>query len=319
MTLLAAAPGARVELFEIDLAPFWTAFTPAASTTLSQTRPGPPTLQDTADIPSGQGVNFPATSTVNFTLDTGVIFSTTVVSVALGGFDTLTLAATFPGAATSGNLVTGGQMAPRIRITPATENGAEISRGGAIFTACPVAAEGFERGGTGALPTPTLTVANVGQILGPWVEGAQDLIGAEVTRTVVLADWLDGNPGADPAAAITVDTFVIAQKSVQDQTKVAFVLRSPLDVRRKIPFRKAATICGHTYRTWDQSIVDFVYGTCPYGNTGTIESTYTYYNVATGAPPIPVTDPGDVCSKTWKGCKVRFGARALPFKGFPSL
>ena len=308
MTLLAASPGARIELFEVDLAPFWTAFIPAASTTLSQTRPGPPTVQDTADIPSGQGVNFPATSTVNFTLDTGVIFSTTVVSVATGGFDTLTLSATFPGAATSGNLVTGGQMAPRIRITPATENGAEISRGGAIFTACPVAAEGFERGGTGALPTPTLAVANVGQILGTWVEGAQDLIGAEVTRTVVLADWLDGNPGADPAAAITVDTFVIAQKSVQDQTKVAFVLRSPLDVRRQVPFRKAVPKCSHVYRRWDSVAVAFVAGSCPYAAA----ATFDFYNAA-------ASNATDMCNRSLSGCKIRFGAAPLPFQGFPSL
>lgn len=214
---------------------------------------------------------------------------------------------------------------PIARITPATESLAEIARGGNTYTACPVAAEGFERGGTGALPSPTLTVANVGQILGPWVEGTQDLIGAEVTRTVVLADWLDGNPGADPAAAISVDMFVIAQKSVQDQTKLAFVLRSPLDVRRKVPFRKALPKCAHTYRKWDGSA--FVYGTCPYileAGSGASVVYFDRYNSNTDAA-------GDFCNRELSGCASRFpvgwlpaGASdliygGLPFKGFPSL
>lgn len=212
-----------------------------------------------------------------------------------------------------------------LRITPATDGLAEIARDGNTYTACPVAAEGFERGGTGALPSPTLVVANVGQILGPWVEGAQDLIGAEVTRTVVLADWLDGEPGADPAAAITVDMFVIAQKSVQDQTKLSFVLRSPLDVRRQVPFRKALPRCTHSYRTWDSVYSLFDNGSCPYGvGPGSLpdplEASYSYYNVLTApASPFPTTDPGDVCSKSPQSCKTRFGNRPLPFKGFPSL
>ena len=197
---------------------------------------------------------------------------------------------------------------PIARITPATESLAEIARGGNTYTACPVGAEGFERGGTGALPTPTLTVANVGQILGPWVEGTQDLIGAEVTRTVVLGGWLDGQPGADPAAAITVDTFVIAQKSVQDQTKVAFVLRSPLDVRRKVPFRKAVSSCSHTYRRWDAGVAAFVAGSCPY--TGA--AYFDFYDAVS-------IRAADNCNRRLTGCKTRFGTAALPFQGFPSL
>lgn len=197
---------------------------------------------------------------------------------------------------------------PIARITPATESLAEIARGGNTYTACPVGAEGFERGGTGALPRPTLTVANVGQILGPWVEGTQDLIGAEVTRTVVLADWLDGNPGADPAAAITVDTFVIAQKSLQDQTKLAFVLRSPLDVRRQVPFRKAVASCSHTYRRWDAGVSAFVAGSCPY--TGA--AVFDFYDAVS-------SNPADNCNRRLTGCQVRFGTATLPFRGFPSL
>jgi lambda family phage minor tail protein L len=203
---------------------------------------------------------------------------------------------------------------PIARITPATESLAEIARGGNTYTACPVGAEGFERGGTGALPSPKLTVANVGQILGPWVEGAQDLIGAEVTRTVVLADWLDGNPGADPAAAITVDTFVIAQKTVQDKIKIAWALRSPLDVRRQVPFRKALPKCSHTYRLWDASTLAFVAGTCPYAGAGVFD----WYNSV-------ATDPTDFCNHDASGCEIRFpsgfsgNVNLLPFKGFPGL
>jgi len=303
MSLLPPAPGNRVELFSIDCAPLWPPFVPASSTVLALDAVVGAAL---ARIPSGLGVSFPAGSVVNFTLDSGVIFPAQVLSVTAGATDLLALSAPFPYAATAGNLVTSGQRAPVLRITPATDGLAEITRGGAKFTACPVAAEGFERGGTGALPTPTLAVANVGQILGPWVEGAQDLIGAEVTRTVVLSDWLDGEPGEDPAAAVTVDTFVIAQKSVQDQTKLAFVLRSPLDVRRSVPYRKAVPNCSHTYRRWNGAA--FVAGSCPYTAAGVFD----FFDAV-------ATDPTDICNRKLSGCKVRFGAATLPFRGFPSL
>ena len=150
--------------------------------------------------------------------------------------------------------------APVIFITPATENLAEVVRGGQTYTACPVAAEGYERGGTGALPSPSLTVANVAGLVAPFADGAQDLIGALVTRIVVLGAWLDGGTAADATAAISTDTYVVAQKQAQDKNMISFLLRSPLEVRRQVPYRKAVARCSHTYRRWDAG---FIAGTCP--------------------------------------------------------
>lgn len=198
--------------------------------------------------------------------------------------------------------------APTIYITPATESLAEIARDGQTYTACPVEAEGFERGGTGALPEPTLTVANVAQLVSAWVEGAQDMLGALVTRTVVLGDWLDGAPGADPTAAISVDTYEIARKTMQNKLRVSFSLRSPLERRKSVPFRKALQTCSHSYRTYNPTTGFFVQGTCPY--TGAAK--FDFYNAPT------VNFPKDFCPRTLAGCRARF-TDPLPFRGFPGL
>jgi len=200
--------------------------------------------------------------------------------------------------------------APLIYLTPATEGAppATVARDGITYTAAPIAAEGFERGGTGALPQPILTVANVVQLVSAWVEGAQDMLGALVTRTVVLADWLDGGAAADPTAAIAIDVYEIAQKTAQNKTHLSFSLRSPLESRKSVPFRKATPICSHTYRTWDAAASAYVQGSCPYtGGNG-----YTYYNVSAGSPV------ADFCPRTLAGCKLRF-TDPLPFRGFPGL
>jgi lambda family phage minor tail protein L len=201
--------------------------------------------------------------------------------------------------------------APTIYLTPTTEGAppAEIARGGQSFVACPIAAEGFERGGSGPLPSPALTIANVGHMVSAWVEGAQDLLGAIVTRTVVLADWLDGGSAADATAAISSDVYEIAQKTSQTPTAVSFSLRSPLESGRQVPFRKAWPKCAHSYRFYNLSTSVWVYGTCPY----VAGPMWTVFNISTGS------NAADFCPKTTEACSLRFTSGPLPFFGFPSL
>jgi lambda family phage minor tail protein L len=300
--LISPAPGAIVELFAIDLSPI-----SAGAATLLITPEGKPYnsaetlttqilgLTSLIDVTPGTHNSFKLEAPVTIMQSNGIPFATRVRMISPLSDQIVTYDALTVGADLGAAVVQPGGVLP-------------VARDGLIYQPFPVAAEGFERGGTGALPTPTLTVANVAQTLSAWVEGAQDLIGAEVTRTVVLFDWLDGESAADPAAAISVDTYVISQKSHQDKNRISFQLRSPIDVRRQVPFRKAYPRCSHTYRRYVAGA--FVRGSCPYTGAGTFD----YYDAVTALPG------DDVCRRKLSSCKIRFGATAsLPLRGFPGL
>jgi len=300
--LVSPAPGALVELFEIDLTPIDPSaprifVTPEAGTAYNvETANTVATALNGAgnvDLSPGENSQFTVGAEISFPLVSGADHVATVTNTTTG----VSL------------FFTPNILADCVSGSTVTQNGGAlpVARGGQTYIPFPISAEGYERGGTGALPEPTLAVANVEQTLGPWVEGAQDLLGAEVTRVVVLFDWLDGEPDADPAAAISTDRYVVAQKSAQDKNHVAFKLRSPLDVRRTVPFRKALPRCSHTYRRW--VLGAFVQGSCPY--TGA--ATFDYYD----APVAQNAD--DVCHRKLSSCVARFGDVPLPFLGFPGL
>ena len=89
---------------------------------------------------------------------------------------------------------------------------------------------------------------------------------------------------------------------------ISFLLRSPLEVRRQVPYRKAVARCSHTYRRWDAGTSAFIAGTCPYVGV----PIFDYFDAVAGS------NPDDFCSRRLSGCKLRFPA-SLPFQGFPSL
>jgi lambda family phage minor tail protein L len=172
---------------------------------------------------------------------------------------------------------------------------------GVEYSPWPIQAAGFERTGDASQPSPTLTVANVDGSISALCILLADLVGAKVKRHRTLFKYLDGQPGADPAAEMPVESWFVEQKTSETNLNVEFTLSSALDFSgRQLPNRQVlATLCSWTYRAIE----------C--GWTGT-----TYFDVNNN----PTTDPTqDVCSKRLSGCKCRFGANnPLSYGGFPS-
>ena len=71
------------------------------------------------------------------------------------------------------------------------ENLQEIVWQGNRYSAFPIVAEGFEFSGKGAIPRPSLTVANITTLLTSVIESYDDLIGSKVIRKRTFAKYLD--------------------------------------------------------------------------------------------------------------------------------
>ena len=187
----------------------------------------------------------------------------------------------------------------------------------------PIQAEGFEWKGSGTLPRPRVTIANVTGLLGAAVREMDDLIGSRLTRLRTFSKYLDavnfpgGNPLADPTAEFARDVFFINRKVTENKFLIEFELASMLDVHGvKLPKRMIiSNVCSWKYRGPE----------CGY----------------TGGPiadqkDVATTDPAqDQCGKRVESCKLRFpladqaqmptfgsgdaGGQGLPFGGFPGV
>ena len=71
------------------------------------------------------------------------------------------------------------------------ENLQEIVWKGDKYSAFPIKAEGFEWSGKGAIPRPTLTVANITSLLSSILGEYSDLVGSKLTRKRTFAKYLD--------------------------------------------------------------------------------------------------------------------------------
>ena len=98
------------------------------------------------------------------------------------------------------------------------ENYQEIVWQGNKYSAFPIEAEGFEFSGKGAIPRPTLTVANITGTLSSVIANYDDLVGGKVTRKKTFVKYLDsycytdgypvsgvctGESGGDPSLSKT--------------------------------------------------------------------------------------------------------------------
>jgi lambda family phage minor tail protein L len=165
----------------------------------------------------------------------------------------------------------------------------------------PVMAEGFEVSTRGTLPRPTIRIANVTGMISAAVMELDDLVGAKVTRRRTFAQFLDGQPGADPDQHLADDIYFIERKVSENKTLIQFELASAMDLEGvQLPFR-VITInsCSWKYRG----------AGCGYAGS----SYFDVHDEPVGSLAL------DVCSKKVSGCKARFGARGvLPYGGFPA-
>lgn len=172
---------------------------------------------------------------------------------------------------------------------------------GNTYNPWPVTADGFARTGDASQPTPTLTVSNVDGSITALCLSLADLVGAKVTRHRTLAQYLDGQPGADSTQELPPDVWYVDQKTSENDTQVVFSLSSVLDLSgRQLPARQVvANLCQWQYRSTE----------CGYVGTA-------YFDKDNN----PVSSAAqDVCGKRVSSCKCRFGATSpLSFGGFPA-
>tara|TARA_Y100000401_G_scaffold32765_1_gene24161 strand:+ start:5451 stop:6440 length:990 start_codon:yes stop_codon:yes gene_type:complete len=203
---------------------------------------------------------------------------------------------------------------------------------GKTYPAAPVEVDGFEATAKGALPRPTLKVANVNGAISSLLAQYNPL-GARVRRIRTFAKFLDTvnfgqaqssqteddsglateggdsminqttNDTADPDAKM-VETWYIDRVSSENLQFVEFELTAKLDLTNlQLPRRTVTEFCQWVYRERD----------CPYRGD-------QYFDI--NDQPVAL-ESQDVCGKRLSSCKARFPkgrsdkCNALPFGGFP--
>lgn len=173
----------------------------------------------------------------------------------------------------------------------------------------PYEVKGLELSSTGAQPTPSLSVGNVGNYVTALCLEYQDMVKAKVKiHTTLLkyldaANWQQGNPDANPREE-RVQLFYVNAKTAETRIQVDFELCSPFDVQGlQLPSRQITPLCTWCMRGLYRS------GTgCDYNGTN--------YFAKDGTP---TNDPSkDQCGGRRRDCEDRFGkGNPLSFGGFP--
>lgn len=175
----------------------------------------------------------------------------------------------------------------------------EILWQGQSYSPWPIKASGFDMTSQGRMPTPNLTLGNVGGFISALCIFFNDLNGARVIRHRTLGKYLDGRPEADPTEEFPQDLWYIEQKLGEDSEQVSFELSSALNFQGvQLPRRQIiANNCPWRYRS--------------------AECGYTGGPVA-GEFDIITTDAvKDKCGKRVRSCKLRFGETGeLSYGGF---
>jgi lambda family phage minor tail protein L len=179
-------------------------------------------------------------------------------------------------------------------------NRAPIVWKGVTYTPWVVWADGFDVNGRGQFPTPHLRLANIGNSMTVRCLAYHDLVGAKITRRRTFAQYLDGQPGADPTQGHPDDVFFIERKVIENRVIVEWELGSVLDVEGvMVPGRQVLVVsCPSVYRESE----------CSYAGPAVAKADDT-----------PTSDLAlDRCSHKLSGCKLRFGQFGpLRFGGFP--
>ncbi len=127
---------------------------------------------------------------------------------------------------------------------------------GAEYQPWPVQVRGFEKSGTGRLPRPSLSMANVLGTVGTLARDFNDLLGARLIRKRTFARYLDAvnfpggvNPTASSVESFPDDEFVVDQKTVENKHLIEFSLMARCDLEGvRIPLRVITQTCGWQYR-----------------------------------------------------------------------
>jgi lambda family phage minor tail protein L len=209
------------------------------------------------------------------------------------------------------------------------ERGEPVVFGRRKYLPYPIKVEGFGITGSGRLPRPTMTLANVTGVLTALAGTYDDLLGARLRRVRTFGKFLDSvnfkaydaltnpdcNPEADPNSRLPDEIWVVDRKVTENRMYVQFELASMLDLEGvQVPRRKiVSNSC-----TWRYRSDECTYAKLP-GDPGFV----AYGTDDLPVPQASVMSPDeqvrhDVCGHRVASCKLRFGASAvLPFGGFP--
>lgn len=190
--------------------------------------------------------------------------------------------------------------------------GANLVFGGISFTPIDIEANGFEWGGSGTPPTPTIKISNASMAISALLT-KYDLVGATLTRIRTFRNFLDDGATPDPTAKFPIDVFRVERKTAHNKVFAEFELAVIFDQEGvMLPARQCLRdACTHIYRRWNETTgaFDYTKTTCPY--------TGTNYFDRTGAK---VGARRDVCGKRLSDCAARFGDGAvLPTRSFPGM
>lgn len=176
---------------------------------------------------------------------------------------------------------------------------------GLMYSAYPIAVEGFEIKSEGTYSRPTMRVANITGLITGINSDFDDALGATVTRRQVPVYHLDavnfpgGNPNADPTME-AVSRYVIEEMAEETFETVTYNLATPVDCDNAIiPARTIlADVCQWIYRG----------DGCGYSGPAVADE-----------KDVPTSDMSkDKCSKHTSGCRLRFPKpNAIPFGGYP--
>jgi len=184
--------------------------------------------------------------------------------------------------------------------------------GGNTYQPVDVEFDGLEVSGVGALPTPTLKLANTDGVIQALVNSFGDLNGSVLTRIRTYERFLDGKPDADNTAFFGPDIYKIERMVSDTPTEITWELAAgPDQAGKMLPGRPMVrSTCLWRYRAYLNGSFDYEDALCPY--TGT-----KYWNDRDEV----VTDPAqDKPSRTLNCCKLRFGKeQPLPFGGFVGM
>lgn len=183
------------------------------------------------------------------------------------------------------------------------ELSADIVFAGVTYSAAPIEVEGFELSGKGALPRPTMRVANAAGAISTLLV-LYNPLRAKVTRIRTCKKFLDAvnfdggtNPTADSTAKFEDEIWYIDRVASENPQFVEFELVSKLDLTNlRLPRRQIVEHCQWEYRS----------KFCGYTGSG-------YFDLNDQ----PTTQDNDKCAKKISSCEKRFPSGDLPFGGFP--
>lgn len=200
---------------------------------------------------------------------------------------------------------------PLLYFTMMTNGATPVYFNGVAYQPLDIKFEGMEMSGIGALPRPTLKIANTDSLIQEIVNTYGDLNGCALTRYRTFARFLDGQPDADPTAFFGPDVFQVDRKVSDTKAEITWELSAAIDQDgRTIGRQILRDTCLWRYRFWNGTSFSYSKAKCPYTG-GTY---YTEQDVVTLDPAL------DKPSRSITCCKLRFGENSpLPTGAFPGV